>query len=46
MPCCAAGVSSLRSSEASLVEVARLLEVPAELLAEEVAQVRVYVYVV
>jgi hypothetical protein len=37
--CPAAGVNSLRSSEASLTEVARLLEVPAELLAEEVAQV-------
>jgi hypothetical protein len=42
--CCsawhAAGVNSLRGSEPSLVEVTRLLEVPAELLAEEVAQVR------
>jgi hypothetical protein len=38
-----AGVASLRSSEAWLTEVARLLEVPAELLAEEVAQVGVCV---
>ncbi|KAF6258199.1 p25-alpha-domain-containing protein [Scenedesmus sp. NREL 46B-D3] len=37
--CLTAGVSSLHGSEASQAEVARLLEVPAELLAEEVAQV-------
>lgn len=37
--CLTAGVSSLHGSEASLTEVARLLEVPVELLAEEVAQV-------